>query len=48
MNENVCGNEVPALSTDESKTNQVSDSSETILDTFAILKEVRKKKLIGP
>ena len=43
MNENVCENEISVLSTDESDTNQVSDSSETFLDTFTILKQVRKK-----
>ena len=48
LNKNVCENEVSVLSTDESDSNQVSDSSETFLDPFAILKEVRKKILIGP
>ena len=35
-------------SNDESDTNQVSNSSEAFLDPFAILREVRKKILIGP
>ena len=48
VNENVCENEVSVLSTDKSDTDQVSDSSETFLDHFTILKEVCKKNLIGP
>ena len=44
MNENVCENEVSVLSTHESDTNQVQNSSETFLDLFTILKEVCKKK----
>ena len=42
MNENVCEIETSVLTTDESDTNQLSDSSETS-DPFAIMKEVRKK-----
>ena len=48
VNENVCENEVSVLSTDKSDTDQVLDSSETFLDHFTILKEVRKKNLKGP
>ena len=48
MNENVCKNEVSVLSKDEFDTNQVSDSSETFLDPFTILKEVHKKKSNRP
>ena len=35
---------LPVLSTDECNTNQVSDSPDTFLDTFAILKQVWEKK----
>ena len=48
MNENVCESEVSVLSTDESDANQVLDSSETFLDPFTILKEVRKKNSNRP
>ena len=48
MNENVCENEVSVLSKDESDTNQISDSSETFLDPFTILKEDRKKNSNRP
>ena len=43
MNENVCENKVPALSTDESDTNHVG-----YIHQNPILKQVRKKVLIGP
>ena len=47
MNENLCQNEVSALLTGESNTNQALDSSKTFLDPFAILK-FAIKILIGP
>ena len=48
MNENVSENEVSVLSANKSDTNQVSDSSETFLDSSAILRKVHKKILIDP
>ena len=47
MNKNACENEVSVLSINESDANQISDSSETFLDPFIILKEVCKIILIG-
>ena len=48
MNVNFCENKVSVLSTDESEINQVSDSYDTFLDPFAILKEVYNKNSNRP
>ena len=48
MNVNFCENKLSVLSTDASKINQVSDSYETFLDPFAILKEVYNKNSNRP